>query len=597
MKMDMVISLLVLSTLPQLVAAETPSVTSFRAVVELTSGDLRIFSGESVRLKCSVPGVHNSEWKYLWFRGSDRLPRTQERLVLWKSKVKDSGKYYCQGVRNTQFGNMHTLKSLPVEINVDGGWAILKVPPQSGLVGDTLKVTCQLLVQAKLHEVILYKDGVEVMRQIGSNPHLYLTNLSLEDQGMYSCRASWDADGRTHSAISAEASVQVAEVLSQPFLEIVADNNLFPVTWMQLICHLQYNGHAPAPPIHFYFYKNKNRVATASSEKSVMVNRTPGLYSCKARVPKLGISRESEPRAFGQVTDLLPAAETTATRPSSHQSTAALAISHPNGVSIKSSYPPRQPQQSATSNFLSAVPSPDQTVAAMESDNTSGESDDTSGDTSEESDDTSGDTSGESDDMSGDTSEESDDTSEESDDTSEESDDTSEESDDTSEESDDTSGDTSGDTSEESDDTSGDTSEESDDTSGDTSEESDDTSGDTSEESDDTSGDTSEESDDTSGDTSEESDDTSGDTSEESDDMSGDTSEESDDTSGDTSEESDDTSGDTSEESDDTSGDTSEESDDMSGDTSEESFDTSGDTSEESDDTSGDTSEESDDIK
>uniref|UniRef100_A0AAQ4NPW8 Ig-like domain-containing protein n=1 Tax=Gasterosteus aculeatus aculeatus TaxID=481459 RepID=A0AAQ4NPW8_GASAC len=395
--MDTVISLLVLSTLLQLVAAEVASVTSLRAVVEITSGDSRIFSGESVRLKCSVPDVHRSDWKYLWFRGSDRLPQIEEHLVIWKSKVKHSGKYHCQGVRNTVVRNIHTLKSLPLEINVDGGWVILQVPPHPGLVGETLEVTCRLRVKAKLPEVILYKDGVEVMRQIGINPQIYLTNVTLEDQGMYSCRASWDADGRTHSAISVEASVQVAEVLSQPLLEIVADNNLFPVNFMKLICHLQYNARAPAPPIHFYFYKNKKQVATASSEKSVTVNRTPGQYSCKARVPELGISRESELRSFGQVTDLRPAAETTATRPSSHQSAATPTVSHPTGVSIQSSY---QPQQSATSNFLSTVPSPNQTAAAMESDDTSGESGNTSGGSGDTSG-GSGDTSGESGDMSG----------------------------------------------------------------------------------------------------------------------------------------------------------------------------------------------------
>lgn len=103
------------------------SVTSLRAVVEITSGDSRIFSGESVRLKCSVPDVHLSDWKYLWFRGSDRLPQIEEHLVIWKSKVKHSGKYHCQGVRNTVVRNIHTLKSLPLEINVDGKISSLRI--------------------------------------------------------------------------------------------------------------------------------------------------------------------------------------------------------------------------------------------------------------------------------------------------------------------------------------------------------------------------------------------------------------------------------------------------------------------------------------
>lgn len=90
-----------------------------------------------------------------------------------------------------------------------GGWAILKVPLHPGLVGHTLSVTCRVRVGTQLHEVILYKDGVEVMRQNGLNPHFYLTRLTLWDQGMYSCRASWDTDRRTHSVISAATPVQV----------------------------------------------------------------------------------------------------------------------------------------------------------------------------------------------------------------------------------------------------------------------------------------------------------------------------------------------------------------------------------------------------
>lgn len=90
------------------------------AVVEMVSGEFRIFSGESVKLKCSVPDVHRSTWSYLWFRGPEQLPQTEEYLVLWSAQVKDSGKFYCQGVRDTVVGKKHTLPSRPVEITVDG---------------------------------------------------------------------------------------------------------------------------------------------------------------------------------------------------------------------------------------------------------------------------------------------------------------------------------------------------------------------------------------------------------------------------------------------------------------------------------------------
>lgn len=90
-----------------------------------------------------------------------------------------------------------------------GGWAILQAPPQPGLVGRTLEVTCRVRGTPQLHEVILYKDGVEVMRQTGPNSQFSLTNLTMEHKGMYSCRASWDAKRHTHSVLSAETPVQV----------------------------------------------------------------------------------------------------------------------------------------------------------------------------------------------------------------------------------------------------------------------------------------------------------------------------------------------------------------------------------------------------
>lgn len=97
-----------------------PSEASFRAVVEMVSGASRIFSGESVRLRCSIPDDHRSAWDIRWFRGSEQLAQNREYLTLWKATVKEGGKFYCQGVRETVVGNIHTLLSLPVEINVDG---------------------------------------------------------------------------------------------------------------------------------------------------------------------------------------------------------------------------------------------------------------------------------------------------------------------------------------------------------------------------------------------------------------------------------------------------------------------------------------------
>ena len=47
------------------------------------------------------------------------------------------------------------------------------------------------------------------MRNQGNNPTFFLSNLTLEDQGMYSCRASWDVKSQTHSVISTNTPAMV----------------------------------------------------------------------------------------------------------------------------------------------------------------------------------------------------------------------------------------------------------------------------------------------------------------------------------------------------------------------------------------------------
>ncbi|XP_030294462.1 high affinity immunoglobulin gamma Fc receptor I-like [Sparus aurata] len=426
--MNTVISLLVLSTLPLLVVPQATSVDSVKAVVEIVSGDPRIFSGESVRLKCSISDVR-STWDYLWFRGSERLPPRGEHLLLWRTHIKQSGNYYCQGVRDSAVGDIHTSKSLPVEINVDGGWAILQVPPTLSLVGDTLVVTCRVRGTPQLHEVILYKDGVEVRRQKGLHPHFSLTDVTVADQGMYSCRASWDIARRTYSVISADTLLQVAEVLSEPVLEIVTVGDLIPANMMRLTCRHQYNAPAPKPPVHYYFFRNNIKLGIATSENHDLVKRTPGQYTCKVRVPMLGLVRWSGPKSFGQVTEpqvkkppvhprdpwtralpisfpdpsLPPASEPTAALLSPHQSTATPTVIQTAEASTPSSGPPSsQPAPRtvpSTAQTLNETTLPETDNITEQSGDKPEDDSDMSGDMSGDMPEDDGDTSGESGDM------------------------------------------------------------------------------------------------------------------------------------------------------------------------------------------------------
>ncbi|MEQ2196942.1 hypothetical protein XENOCAPTIV_018709, partial [Xenoophorus captivus] len=90
--------------------------------------------------------------------------------------------------------------------------------------------------------------------------------------------------------------------MNVPVLEIDAEGIELEVTKINLICHLQYNARAPAPPVNYYFYKNNNLLGPSTSLNHIKVRQAPGWYSCRAKVPKLDIIRWSEPKSFGKVT-------------------------------------------------------------------------------------------------------------------------------------------------------------------------------------------------------------------------------------------------------------------------------------------------------
>lgn len=291
-------SILLLSTVLQLLHLENlvTKATPFQPTVEIVTGLSRVFTGDTVRLRCNVPPTpYNSTWSYTWYNGPRQLPYFTEQIIISYIKTKDKGKYYCQGFRDTSVRDIPTFQSLPVEINVDGGWAILDAPSQ-GVVGFPMNMTCRVRGTRPIKEVVLFRDGVEVLKQ--KHPRFILDNVTLEDWGSYSCVASWIQSGRTHSVVSAPVSVQVVEPMTQPKLVILDDEQMRLLSMLQLVCVLDYNVPEPAPPVLYYFFLDDSRLGTPASDNFSMVKRSTGAFKCQAKVAQLDLSRWSEPKSY-----------------------------------------------------------------------------------------------------------------------------------------------------------------------------------------------------------------------------------------------------------------------------------------------------------
>lgn len=85
-------------------------------------GGVRIFSGENVQLKCTVPD--EATWRYLWFKGSEQLPQSGETMYIWRAQFRDSGPYCCQAVKEKT--GRKSQKSRLLEITVDGRCPVIR---------------------------------------------------------------------------------------------------------------------------------------------------------------------------------------------------------------------------------------------------------------------------------------------------------------------------------------------------------------------------------------------------------------------------------------------------------------------------------------
>lgn len=293
--MDAKAYLLLVATVLQVIHLEDQltNATELQPTVEIVSGHSTVFIGDNVRLKCNPPVTpYTATWTYIWHHGTQQLPHFEELLIILDINTRQSGKYYCQAIRDTSVQDIPTLLSVPVELKVDGGWAILDAPSQ-GIAGFPLNTTCRVRTKRPLSELVLYRDGEEVVK--GEHPTLVLDNVTLADKGMYSCRASWIQFYRTHSVISTPVSVQIVEPLTQPKLVI---EQMHSLSMLKLICVLKCNLPAPAPPILYYFYINGNPLGPPTSEGFTMIRRSNGSFTCQAKVSELGLSQWSEPESF-----------------------------------------------------------------------------------------------------------------------------------------------------------------------------------------------------------------------------------------------------------------------------------------------------------
>ncbi|XP_076837071.1 high affinity immunoglobulin gamma Fc receptor I-like isoform X2 [Brachyhypopomus gauderio] len=250
-----------------------PTPVPVHALAQVTGGELRLFSGEDVQLRCSVPEDPLSSWRYQWFLNGV-LTSSAEVYHLKNAHVLQTGSYTCQGEKDLKEWPylISSLQSDLLNVHVDGGWVLLQAPTEPLIIEEVLTMTCRVRDDPLLVEVNFYKGDVKIRTQ--KKKDLVFPSATLDDQGTY-----WYK-------------------LSSPVLTI-DDGEVNPVKGSTVVlrCSTQLNTREKGHTIEYYYMNNATLLGPSSSKDTHTIQRVEdddtGVYTCKARVRVLNLERWS----------------------------------------------------------------------------------------------------------------------------------------------------------------------------------------------------------------------------------------------------------------------------------------------------------------
>ncbi|KAI4899267.1 hypothetical protein NFI96_008017 [Prochilodus magdalenae] len=149
----------------------------------------QMFSGETVTLRCDIPGHTDTGWSYSWYKDDDSnrpVHSSGDKTDYSFSAVEsDSGTYTCRGERRRD--SQRSEISNTVTLTVSENNVILESPVHPVPEGDPLTLRCSYRYTKPSNLTAeFYKDGSLLQTQTPGE--MTIRTVSKSDEGLYHCK-------------------------------------------------------------------------------------------------------------------------------------------------------------------------------------------------------------------------------------------------------------------------------------------------------------------------------------------------------------------------------------------------------------------------
>ncbi|KAI4896466.1 hypothetical protein NFI96_009516 [Prochilodus magdalenae] len=217
-----------------------------------------IVIGDTVTLKCEVPGGGGRAWTYIWYKNGEVLSSQEKSEYTFQVTAHDDAQYTCKGI---------TRASNPVTLPMaDPPRATLTVEPRWSLLFTGESVTLRCEIQSYSNWRYQWYKGSSRTAVYQSQTNTF-TIRSAADQDQYWCRG--ERDDRPTSSQNSNPVTLTVEDPPRATLTVEPESPLFTGESVTLKCEIQSYSNW-----RYQWYKGSSRTAVYQSQTNTFTIRS-----------------------------------------------------------------------------------------------------------------------------------------------------------------------------------------------------------------------------------------------------------------------------------------------------------------------------------